>query len=78
MKVYFKESLEEGRRLGQVGTKPEEGEFKRGLLYSEKSRLRNKTGLYLRKKTHSSFSLVPEKLLLFPYLLFTLSPPPPD
>lgn len=83
MKVYFKECLEDGRGPGRRGMKPEEGRLKR-LLYSEKSQLQNKTVLYLQRKTHSSFSLVPEKesyshrisekLLLFPYLLFTFSP----
>lgn len=87
MKVYFKESLEGGREPGRTGLKPEEGRLKGRLLYSGKSPLQNKTVLYPQRKTHSSFSLVPEKesyrqrisekLLLFPYLLFHLLPPDP-
>lgn len=52
MKVYFKDSLEEGRGLGRTGMKPEEGRFKGRLLCSEKSWLQNKTVLYLQRKTH--------------------------
>lgn len=61
MKVYFKESLAEGRGLGRTGPQPEDGRFKGRLRYLEKSRLQNKTVLYLQRKTHSSFPLVAEK-----------------
>lgn len=74
MKVYFKESPEE---------EGDEGKLKGRLLYLGKSQLQNKTVLYLQRKTHGSFSLVPEKQTyshIIPdaftsLLAFTLCPP---
>lgn len=50
MKVYFKESLEEGRGPSSKGDRPEEGRLKGRLLYLENSQLQNKTVLYLQRK----------------------------
>lgn len=84
MKVYFKECLKGGREPGRTGLKPEEGRLKGRLLYSGKSPLQNKTVLYPQRKTHSSFSLVPEKESYRQNLretafisLFAFSPSPP-
>lgn len=55
MKVYFKESVEEGRGLSSKGDRPEEGRLKGRLLYLEKSQLQNKTVLYLQRKNSLKF-----------------------
>lgn len=77
MKVYFKESLEEGRGSGRMGRKPERGGLKEGCVTEKRLGCRIKLCFTCKGKlteflfgSRESYShRVPEKLLLFPDLL---------